>query len=181
MLNNLGWQPGCREPKLIGLTSCCSGEGVSTVATQLAICASRLSANVLLIDGNPNRPSLHLPFRIRSLIGFAEYLQDGNTLDSVHDSGVPHLSIMPFGKGELSPLPVAKFEKAMEPVLAEYDLVILDLPSISTGPQTVGWASAFKNLLLVISQSTATSVAAKNKRLLENAGARLAGIVQVLN
>ena len=168
------------RPHLIGLTSCKRGEGVSTVAVQLAICAAQQGTSVLLIDCNENNPSLHLAFGVNSSKGFRDFLKNGNTLDSIHATSVSDLSIMPYGRGRIVPLPKSVFENAIELVQSEFDLVILDLPAIADGRHTTRWAGSLESLLLVISNSTSPATAAKYKQRLVNAGANLCGIVRNL-
>lgn len=169
------------RPHLIALTSCKRGEGVSTVALQLAICAAQQDLNVLLIDCNENNPNLHVSFGITSSKGFRDFLKDGNTLDSIHQTNVKNLSVMPYGRGRIMPLPITEFEKAIDLVQSEFDLMILDLPAIADSRHTTRWAASFENLLLVISNATSPSVAAKYKQRLEHAGANLCGIVRNLH
>ena len=169
------------RPQLIALTSCKRGEGVSTVSLQLAICAAQQGTNVLLVDCNENNPSLHRAFGVKSSKGFRDFLKDGNTLDSIHETTVSNLSIMPYGRGRILPLPKAEFENAIESIQSEFDLLILDLPAIAEGRHTTRWAASLENLLLVIGNSISPSVAAKYKKRLENAGANLCGIVRNLN
>lgn len=169
------------RPQLIALTSCKRGEGVSTVAVQLAIYAAQSELSVLLIDCNENNPCLHLRFGIRSSIGFRDFLKNGNTLDSIHATRVNNLSIMPYGRGRILPLPKIEFEKSIDSVQSLFDLVILDLPAIADSRHTIRWAASLENLLMVISNATSPSVAAKYKQRLVHAGAKLCGIVRNLH
>ena len=67
ILGDLNQEPSHQQ--LIALTSCKPGEGVSTVATQLAICAAQQGTQVLLIDCNENNPCLHRTFGVKSAKG----------------------------------------------------------------------------------------------------------------
>ena len=168
------------RPHLIALTSCKRGEGVSTVAVQLAICAAQQELSVLLIDCNENNPSLHLAFGVKSSFGFRDFLKTGVALDTIHATNVDGLSVMPYGRGRIPPLPRTDFEDALESVQSEFDLLVLDLPAVSDGRHTTRWAMSLENLLLVIGNSTSPAVAAKYKQRLEHAGANLCGIVRNL-
>ncbi len=181
LLNNLGWRPGSHGLKIVALTSCRPGEGVSTVAVQLGVCAAATPGNILLIDCNEQNPKLHLTFRLKATLGFPEFLQNSNTLDTVHATGVSGLSVIPFGNRPLPSVSHDKFEQALESACLEYDLVVLDLPSISESPLTVHWARSLNNLLLVVSKRIPTALAANGKRILENGGGVVSGIIENQN
>ncbi|OPL11772.1 MAG: hypothetical protein AVO38_15580 [delta proteobacterium ML8_D] len=64
-------------PKAIMVTSAFPGEGKTFVASNLAISfAMGLNENVLLIDCDLRRPSMHEMFGIKNLYGLADYLQE---------------------------------------------------------------------------------------------------------
>ena len=178
LLNNLAWRPGLSPSRrLIALTSYRRGEGVSTIAFQLAVTAAGFPANVLLVDGNDQSPGIHQSFDIKAEQGFGEYLQSGD-LEMVRATQVSHLSVMPVGKEPLRIGPELDFERVMDPLFDEFDLVVLDLPAIGTGPSMLRWAPFLECLLLVVSQSTDTRMASNAKHLVESAGGKIRGIVQ---
>ena len=85
--------------RVLGVTSCRRGEGVSTVASQLAVAAAtsgRLS--VLLIDANLARPMVHRTFRVSQSPGWSDVLGDSRkTRAAIRPSRIQRLSVLPAG------------------------------------------------------------------------------------
>lgn len=177
-LANLGWRKGTDGSRLVALTSCNGSEGVSTVASQMAICAARHPAKVLLIDANDRNPTQHVTFNADPMIGFFDYIEFGNSLDSLQPTLVPNLWVMPCGSSAIASLEPGKINSALETLQSEFDLVIVDLPAISEEPNTITLAPVLNHLVVVVSQSTSQVLLLNTKRILENAGAKISGIIQ---
>jgi len=128
--------PWDAEPavRTLGLLGCEGGEGVSTLAAALAV-----EAAVLLVDAHFARPAVHRFFGGRPAPGLAEALTDGVPLSSVvQPTGVPHLSVLPAGKGlderaADGPGPAGLIETLKD----EFTLVVWDLsPVVGLNPAT---------------------------------------------
>jgi succinoglycan biosynthesis transport protein ExoP len=177
-LKNLGWHAA--EPpqrRLLALTSFNRQEGVSTVASQLGITAAFGSAKVLLIDANEDHPSLHVAFNLNGHRGFTDYVRD-ESLDVICPTQIPNLSVMPFGVPPFEARLGMQFESLMEPVLELFDLVILDLPAISSGQTMLRWAPFLDCLILVVCPTTTAQMASNADCLVRNAGGTFCGVVQ---
>src|SRR5262245_13930521 len=75
LFRRIGWPSADAVDGLqtIGVTSCESGEGVTTVATQLAATAAAIQKRpVLLVDANILRPATLRVFQLRPAMGLAD-------------------------------------------------------------------------------------------------------------
>ena len=86
-------------PPAIGITSCRQGEGVSTVAANLAISAARSgSVRVLLVDANIDHPSIAATFAVDPCPGLAEALsQVVHPAGCIQQTSSEKLSVMAAG------------------------------------------------------------------------------------
>ena len=84
---------------MIGITSCTSGEGVSTVATNLAkVAAQTLDQEVVLLDARGSRPSLDRTMGISRWPGLGDYLKGTAALsDCLCDTRIERLTLLPAG------------------------------------------------------------------------------------
>ena len=168
--------------RTLGLTSCAGGEGVSTVAAQLA-CAAASSGlgRVLLVDANLARPSVHHLFALESWPGLAEVLLEAVPVgDLIQPTGVANLAVLAAGRvGErLSRLHAALEETPLEALQEGFDLIVFDLPATTAGPSTARLAARLGGAMLVIeAESTPSDSALREAELLAQAGVRLLGVV----
>lgn len=120
--------------KVVMVASALPGEGKTLTATNLAVTLSEsYQRDVLLIDGDLRRPSIHDMFRIPNLSG----LNDG--VRSETDRRVPlvrwsdHLTIITAGRPDADPMKVLVSQR-MKKVIAEgasrFQWVIIDTPPV---------------------------------------------------
>ena len=120
--------------KVVMVASALPSEGKTLTATNLAMTLSEsYQRDVLLIDGDLRRPSIHEMFRIPNLSG----LNDGVRSES--DRKVPlvrwsdHLTIITAGRPDADPMKVLVSQR-MKKVIAEgasrFDWVIIDTPPV---------------------------------------------------
>lgn len=186
LLAQLPWptgRPDVLVPRSIGLTSCYSGEGTTTLASHLATTASANGRRrVLLVDANSVAPALHRMFGVARAPGLAEVLGgDAEVLDAVRDSGVPGVSVLPAGVCEAGLEAAADWSAVSSLVgtLADkYDLVVWDLPSAQRAVWTANLAALLDGLILVVEADRVRwEVAQRHCELLARAGVRLLGAV----
>lgn len=121
-------------PQQIMVTGTGPGEGVSTVAANLALALARSGRRVLLVDANFRNPRLHEIFDVPASPGLSEVLADRASVeDVVHvlDGG----SLRVLTSGELPEDPVERLTSAhATDVLAHLekycDVVIFDTPPV---------------------------------------------------
>lgn len=185
LLARLGW-PGDRSLgglQTLGLTSCYSGEGVSTLAAGLAEAAAMLSGRrVLVVDGNLDRPALHRTFSASLGPGLAEVLLRGDQVSQcVQSTATPGLLLLSAGRhqGNLaSAYDAPSLFGLIETLRAQFDLVIFDLPPAHESSPAFRLAGLLDGVLLVVeAERVRAEVAGRAKELLTRDGAKLRGVV----
>ena len=117
---------------VLGVTSCGRGQGVTTVAVNLAIVAARNGTRrVLLIDSNSQNPGVAKCLELRPPAGFAEVLS-GDTLlgETLQPTSIDGLSILTSGSGTKklgSDFSVAEFSTLLDELRTEFELISLRL------------------------------------------------------
>jgi len=118
----------------IQLTSAAEREGKAAIAANLAVSFAATRPTVL-IDADLRRPQLHQLFGLRNAVGLTSVLlgtaELGEALQAVDD--VPNLWILPTGPVPANPaeaLSVPQLRIAIEDLLAEFDLVVIDSPPV---------------------------------------------------
>lgn len=134
-----------RRPKLVGLTSCSTGSGVTTLATGLAAAMSESGqGKVLLVDLNADNGSLHAFTRGQPACALTEALQPGGGESTAVQGSLVLASTAPH------PLLSRTLLEAMPKLkTSDYDYVIFDLPPISQTSITLRLASYMDEVMLV--------------------------------
>ena len=167
----------------VGLTSCGSGEGVSTVAGQLALTAASVDCgNILLVEGNFRRPSFHKSFCVSRGPGLAEVLLGDQPIEiAVRRTSIPSLSILPAGdqaQNAAHLLVGERVKRLLQSVENDYSLIVFDMPSLSADSTTVSWAGCLDAVLLVVeAEQVRWEVARRAKENLRRAGGNVYGTV----
>jgi Mrp family chromosome partitioning ATPase len=130
-----------QRPVVLGVTSAVPGEGKTTVALRLAMDIARYKANrsdtVCLVDMSLGEDTLSHQLKINTEPGLVNILEA--TYDTFKAVGVveqERLSILPAGKTPDNPARAARSAAVVEVLNAaakSFDVVIVDLPSISSG------------------------------------------------
>ncbi|MEM4997268.1 CpsD/CapB family tyrosine-protein kinase [Priestia sp. SB1] len=168
--------------KALVVTSPQPGEGKSTITSNLAVVFAQQGKRVLLIDADLRKPTVHYTFNTENHVGLSNVLSRQATLQkAVKASSQENLWILTSG-----PIPPNPSEllgsKSMNALLDEvknkYDFVLLDSPPVLavTDAQVLG--NLTDGVVLVISSgNTKIDSARKAKELLENAKAKILGVV----
>jgi protein-tyrosine kinase len=185
ILDRLPWPcPGsARAVRSLGLTSCCRGEGVSTMAAHLAATAASYQAGrVLLVDANLAHPSVARTFDVVPDPGLAECLRGGEPGDAfLQACSVEDLWILAAGK--LCGSPARAFDSPRLPDLVrdlarQFDLVIFDMPSAGQASCITRLAGLLDGVLLVVeAERVGWEPARRAKELLVQGEAQLLGAV----
>jgi capsular exopolysaccharide synthesis family protein len=169
-------------PRTLGLTSCASGEGVSTVAAQLAITAASAGQRVLLLDANLERPSLHRLFALKRGPGFAHALgEDSRLEDVIQSSALPNLSVLTAGQVDTDMAPcqdTAALAAFVGAAKRAFPLVVFDLPALARTNFTARLAGLLDGVVLVVeAERVRRALVRHEKEMLEQAGTVLLGAV----
>lgn len=186
-LRQLGW-PGADltcPRRTLAFTSSQPGEGVSTVATNVALAAAQLGiARVLLVDANLASPSLHQIFGLELDSRPTEETASSNPRRIFCQSTVlPNLKVVTAGSLNLShgaraDEVLAHFSRMVSIVKRSVDLVVFDMPAVSQAGPTIHLYRLFDGTALVTEAEVIRwEVALRSKKHLDGAGANLIGVV----
>jgi capsular exopolysaccharide synthesis family protein len=155
LLADIGVSAGPDEPfpHVIGLTSCERGEGVSTVAANLAWVAARSQGlSVLLVDAHIAAPALAKLANLTAAKGLTDFLSSQVELsECIHKGKCPRLSYLPVGhQTTTDALWLQNLTALFESVRENYDLIVLDLPPISDWNNCASFAQHADGILLVV-------------------------------
>ena len=175
--------PGADPPRVIALTSSRSGEGVSTVASNLALALGRRgNQRVLLVEANHFRPSVHKIFGIDITTGLTDLaLGEPGTLMNINNPRLANLDVIQSGRGEISLSQLAdskEFSELLNLWKSKYSFVVLDMPAIFKTHSTLRLASLADGVVLVVEAETVSyEVVERAKTQLAQVKANIIGIV----
>lgn len=184
LLQRLPWPGGADAPALalLGVTSCRGGEGVSTIAAQLAATAAASAQPVLLVDANLARPSVHATFALPPAPGLAEaLLERARPGDLAQRTAVPGLSILAAGAaaGRLArACEAASLADVVDSLREGFGLVVFDLPALGAASFAARLAGLLDGVVLVVeAERTRREVVLREKETLARVNARLLGAI----
>lgn len=170
-------------PKVILVTSGKKSEGKTTLATNLSATLAQSANRTIIIDADLRRPALHRSFGIESKTsGLVDYLTGQKSLDQViRMTPVDGLFVIPAGPIPPNPselLGSKKMADLIEELRQEFDYVIIDTPPVLPVTDAVLLSRAVDGVVLVVrGQETQKQVAKEAASRLQQAGARILGVV----
>jgi protein-tyrosine kinase len=168
--------------KTILFTGSAQGDGCTTTAASFAnTLAQNCRLNVLLIDANLRSPRLHEVFNVQYNQGLADLLTLEEGISLFKKVGHGNLYLIPSGKENSGPLTIfesRRFEKILKQMREKFDYVILDAPPVNSYAETKVMGKIVDGVILVIkSGNTRKQVAIRAKQELEDAGAKVLGVI----
>ena len=123
-----------KDMKVLMVTSASPGEGKTLTATNLALTMSEsYRRNVLLIDADLRRPSVHHIFQLPNIVG----LNDGLTSETEQKLSLiqvsDHLTVLPAGRPNPDPmgnLTSERMRRIVNEAAARFDWVVVDTPPV---------------------------------------------------
>jgi polysaccharide biosynthesis transport protein len=173
---------GLKKPKMVGVTGCSHGVGVTTLAGGLAAELSKTGdGNVLLVDMHGEQGTAHAFYKGKPGCFLADVLnpdaeQPGEAPGSANDflakadnrAGDKMVKVLPGGFNHLMPLLKA----------TDYDYIVFDMPPVSQTSPTPRMASHMDLALLVVeSGKTGQQAAARASALMQGARANVATVL----
>lgn len=168
-------------PKVIAITSSGDREGSSTTCARLGVGLTQANKNVLVVDCNFRKPTVHKAFGVRNLLGITNVLMGDSSPDDVWHAVLPGLKALTVGPIPLNPtelLSSERFAEFVRQMRDEFDYVLLDTPPVGMVSETAILVSSSDGVLLVLdTRSTRKRSVRRSVRSLQTVGANLLGIV----
>jgi succinoglycan biosynthesis transport protein ExoP len=173
-------------PRTLLIASPNSGDGRSTVASNLAISLAEAGKRVLLVDGDLRSPMQDWIFGLDKVTGLASALRTEDSNDEDHSagiqySGVKRLDVLTSGPAVADPVRLLNdrtFGEMLEKLAELYDHVIVDSPAISSGPDSrILAALCDASLLVLLEGQTNQGSAQQSLAALSSVGANVIGVV----
>jgi capsular exopolysaccharide synthesis family protein len=168
---------------VLGVTSCGRGQGVTTVAVNLAIVAARNGARrVLLIDANSQNPGVAKCLGLKPQAGLADVVGGSVLLgETLQPTSIAGLSVLTPGSGTKklgSDFSVAEVSALLDELRNEFDLIIFDLPQADELSECYAFAEMLDGLFLVVEAGRVdVAVARRVKQRLDHCQANLLGAI----
>jgi len=168
--------------KTLMITSALEHEGKSTVLLNLGLALSEAGKRVVLADTDFQRPTLHRTLKVK---------QGGGLVQAMQSDAPAEQTLTPVGEGVwLAPrgdsapsmprtmLAGTRLGELVNEMATKVDLVICDSSPVLLIPENLFLAGAVDSVILVAKAGTTTyRDLARTKELLEQAGAKILGVV----
>jgi capsular exopolysaccharide synthesis family protein len=170
-------------PKLLLVTSTHAGEGKTSTAMNLAQSMAQRKGPVLLLDCDMRRGSLGRLFGLDTQKGLSTVLTGTSTLaESLQPCAVlPNLWILPSGPTPPNPAELLTSDtmaKLFKALAARFEHVVIDSPPVMAVTDATIISNLADGVVLVAeSGTTARGGLLRTRIVLENAGARILGVV----
>ena len=178
---NIQYSSFDKEIKTIAVTSAEMAEGKSTVARNIALTFAQNEKNVILIDCDLRKPSVHKNFKASNLVGVSEILLGKATFEEAIQRHNDNFCFLTSGKIPPNPsemLASYAMTKLIEKSKEEYDIIVLDTAPLKlvTDAQILS-AKVDGTILVVRAQRTKKDAVIESKNLLDKVGANIIGTV----
>jgi tyrosine-protein kinase len=144
------------EVRTIAITSAASNEGKTTVTACLAWALALLGHDVLAIDGDLRKPTLHRRLELDGTVGLAN-ATDGNAAALERSTLLPALSVITAGQGPLHPAQIVNNELPEILRSSRERLVLIDTPPLLAASEATLIAMMAKHVILVLDRKARSS------------------------
>jgi len=174
-----------RPPRTMLITSSMPSEGKTTTAVNTALSLAQTGARVLIVDADMRRPRLHSIFNLNNANGLSALLSrevDENEVVAAiqHDEqfGLFMLTAGPLPPNPAELLGSDQMLKLVSTLMSKFTYVIIDSPPVAAFTDGVLIATMVEGVLLVVhSGKSSRKVVARARKLLQDVGARIIGVV----
>lgn len=184
---NLKFSSINEDVKVMAVTSSVPGEGKSFTTANLAVAFAQYGEKVILLDCDlrKGRQKKNFNVTVKKSEGLSNLLinKEWKTeyKNYIKKTKIENLSLIPSGSYPPNPselLASERFDKLLEKLRKEYDVILLDCPPINGLNDTLVIASkADISILVTKYKSTSIDLLDKSKKALEAIGAKIAGVV----
>ncbi len=158
------------------------GEGKSTTLFNLAFVCAAMGDKVLIVDSDMRRPVQHKIMGMSNRYGLVNVLMRDMPLeDAIKPTEFANLHFLPSGqlpKHSIGMLDTQRVRDLMTNLKARYDFVFFDSPPIMGISDSSILASEVDGVMLVVQyRKYPRQMSARAKRLVENVGGKIVGVV----
>ncbi len=158
------------------------GEGKSTTSFNLGWVCAQSGMKVLVIDGDIRRPSMHGAVDLENTLGLGEFLAGQASLDElIQATSVPNLEMLTagsLGPEDLGGFSRARFASLLEICRVNYDVIVVDSPPVlGISDASVISQEVDVTLLLIQHRRYPRNVSQRAKRVIEEVGGKLFGVI----
>ena len=140
--------------KVFQIQSAISGEGKTTVSTNLARALGESQRRTLIIDCDFSKPSIHRIFKLHRSLGITDYFKGEKTFDEiVKPTGADHVDLITCGdriSNHTIFFASPKFKAIIEEAKTKYDFVILDCAPVKALSDYINISAVCDATLLVV-------------------------------
>lgn len=180
---NLNFTNLDRPFKTLLVTSPSPAEGKSTTLANLGIVMAQAGVETLIIDADLRKPQQHKVFKLPKPVGFTNLVVDRSISPDkvIQETEVPGLKVIASGPIPPNPselLASRRTSEVIEELQNQFQLVIIDSPPVVAVTDASILASKVDGVIMVMrAHITRIDMATEAKNLLDNANARIIGVV----
>lgn len=168
--------------KSFAVLSSGSGEGKTTIASNLASALSSVKSPILLVDSDIRLGKLHKVYGVSNDKGLAHYLTEDLSLDEVvQKTEVPNLFLVSCGESVINSsqlLSSPKMEEFIRITKERFEIVVYDTPPVMLISDAAILISQLDAVLLVVrSEVTHLKILQKSLSLIKDSRTPLMGVV----
>jgi len=144
--------------KILVVTSPKSGDGKTTVTSNLAMAIAEAGQSVLVIDADLRKPTMHKIFGLENENGLYDLLKspalaEQNIESTIKESRIPNLSVLTAGEasgGSAAILYSVQWQQLLDSVRDQYQMILVDTPPLLLFPEARGWGRVADGVILVV-------------------------------
>lgn len=180
---NLFLSTDTKDTRSIAVVSSMSGEGKSSVSSQLALSIAKATGEtVLLVDTDLRCPDQHEIFGLDSGPGLSAVLSGAATLEEAIDRTLgDRIHVLPAGRLDRSPhrlMTPDSMRQLVDGALKSYRYVVFDTAPVLSAGESLAVASVVDSTLICVMRDVSRiDNVTRTTRRLEAAGARIIGAV----
>jgi capsular exopolysaccharide synthesis family protein len=172
-----------RPPQTLLVTSAHPKEGKTSTSLNLAFAFAQRGDRVLLIEADMRRPDIASKLGLSNQKGLSSYLSGAHSLEEVMHPMKSAANLRVICAGPRPPNPAdllssPTMEKTLQDLRQRFDHLIVDTPPVLLVTDATALSPWVDGVVLVVESGvTARGALIRTQRILENAGARILGVV----
>lgn len=172
-----------REIRTLAVASPASGDGRSSLIANLGVALAAAWKNVVLVDADLRRPSLHRYFDLENNVGLSNFLSgpEVSIADVTQETSFNRLKVIASGPVPPNPVELLRCPRMgslLEHLKESADIVLIDTPPVLTATDGVILASEVEGIIVLVNAASSRMGEMKaTLGSLEKAGTPLLGFV----